>query len=353
MEGAAVPARSSDRWPPRGAAGTPGEDLRRLMLGYRISQAIAVAAELGVADLLADGPRRADDLAAAAGAHAPSLYRVLRLLASEGIFAETEDGRFELTPMAAELRRDAPGPERVRALLLGRGAMWQSWGALVHAVRTGETAFAHVHGVDFFGYYRQHPEERALFDQLMAAQTAPVAPAVAAAYDFSRLGTVVDVGGGRGALAIGLLEAHPHLRGVVFDQPAVVAGAREAIAAAGLSERCAAVGGDFFAAVPDGGDAYLLKFILHDWDDARSTAILGACRRAMPAGGRLLVVESLLPPGNAPSFAKSQDVNMLANLGGRERTEAEYRALYAAAGFTLTSTIPAHGELHVIEGVPV
>ena len=241
----------------------------------------------------------------------------------------------------------------MRALLLGLGPVWRSWGSLSHAVRTGETAFEHVHGVDFFGFYRQHPEEQALFDQLMAAQTAPVAPAVAGAYDFSRLGTVVDVGGGQGALALGLLEAHPHLRGVVFDQPAVAAGAREAIAAAGLSGRCEAVGGDFFATVPGGGNAYLLKFILHDWDDARSIAILRACRRAMPPAGRLLVVEALVPRGNAPSFAKSQDVHMLTNLGGRERTEAEYRALYAAAGFDHTRTIPALGELHVIEGAPV
>jgi hypothetical protein len=149
------------------------------------------------------------------------------------------------------------------------------------------------------------------------------------------------------------LEAYPHLRGIVFDQPAVAAVARQAIEAAGLTGRCEAVGGDFFAAVPEGGDAYLVKFVLHDWDDERCVAILRACRRAVPAGGRLLVIELLIPPGNLPSFAKSQDVNMLANLGGRERTEAEYRALYAAAGFDLTRTIPALGELHVIEGIPV
>ena len=332
---------------------TPGEDLLRLLLGFRVSQAIVVAAELGLADLLASGPRTTDDLAAAAGVHAPSLYRVLRLLASEGVFAETEAGRFALTPMAAALRRDAPGPVRAHALQIGQGAVWRAWGSLGHAVRTGATAFEHVHGVDFFGYYRQHPEARARFDQLMAAQTAAAARAVAAAYDFSPLRTVVDVGGGRGALAIGLLEAHPHLRGIVFDQPAVVAEARPAIEAAGVTERCETVGGDFFAAVPEGGDAYLLKYILHDWDDERALAILRACRRAMPDDGRLLVVEVLVPRGNGPSYAKSLDVNMLVNLGGRERTEAEYRALYAAAGFDLTRTIPAQGELHILEGIPV
>ena len=331
---------------------TPGEQLIRLFRGFWVSQAIYVAAELGLADLLADGPRTADDLAAAAGAHAPSLYRILRLLASEGVFAEAEDGRFELTPMATALRRDA-GPPRLSVLFLGQGASWRAAGSLLHTARTGETAFARVHGAEFFEYYRQHPDERALFDQLMAANTTPAARAVAAAYDFSQIGTVVDVGGGRGALAVELLRAHPHLRGVVFDQPAVAAGAREAIAAAGLTGRCQAVGGDFFAAVPEGGDAYLLKFILHDWDDERAVAILRACRRAVPEDGRLLVVELLLPRGNAPSFAKTQDVNMLINLGGRERTEAEYGALYAAAGFDLTRVIPVQGELHVIEGVPV
>ena len=182
-------------------------------------------------------------------------------------------------------------------------------------MRTGEPAFDHVHGVDLFDYLRRHPDEAALFDQAMTAHTAPVVRAVAAAYDFAPCATIVDVGGGRGALALGLLAAYPHLRGVVFDQPAVAAGARQAIAAAGLRGRCEAVGGDFFAAVPAGGDAYLLKSVLHDWDDARCLAILRACRGAMPADGRLLVIELLIPPGNGPSYAKSQDVNMLANAG--------------------------------------
>ena len=330
---------------------TPGEHLVRLVRGFWVSQAIYVAAELGIADLLAGGPRTVDDLASAAGAHALSLYRILRLLASEDVFAEEEDGRFALTPRAAALRRDA-GPVHLQVLFLGGGPSWQAAGSLLHTVRTGETAFEYVHGMEFFEYYRQHPDERVLFDRLMAANTAPLARALAAGYDFSGIGTVVDVGGGRGALAVELLTSHPHLHGVVFDQPAVVAGAREAIAAAGLTGRCEAVGGDFFEAVPEGGDAYLLKFILHDWDDERSVAILRTCRRAIPPNGRLLVVELLLPPGNAPSLAKTQDVNMLINLGGQERTEAGYRALFAAAGFDLSRTIPVQGELRVIEGIP-
>jgi len=336
----------------QGQANTPTEELRHLIFGFRVTQALYAATELGVADLLASGPQSADDLATACGAHAPSLYRVLRLLASEGVFTEMRDGRFALTPMAEALRRDAPGSLRPSVLFNAGEAMWRSWGHLVHAVRTGEPAFDHAHGVDLFEYFRRHPDEWAIFDQVMTNQTAPLTRAVAAAYDFSPCRTIVDVGGGRGALALGLVEAYPHLRGIVFDQPAVAAGARQAIEAAGLTDRCEAVGGDFFAAVPEGGDTYLVKFILHDWDDERCVAILRACRRAVPEDGRLLVIEVLIPPGEARSYAKSQDVNMLVNLTGRERTETEYRALYAAAGFALTRTIPAHGELHVIEGIP-
>lgn len=214
------------------------EDLRRLVLGYRVSQAIFVAAALGIADLLASGPRTADELASAAGAHAPSLHRVLRLLASEGVFAETEEGRFALTPMAAALQREAPSPMRALARQIAQDAVWRSWGSLLHAVRTGESAFEHVHGVNLFAYNRQHPQERIVFDELMAAHSAAAVRAVAAAYDFARVETVVDVGGGRGALAIGLLEAHAHLRGIVFDQPSVAAHATEAIATAELAERC-------------------------------------------------------------------------------------------------------------------
>jgi hypothetical protein len=176
---------------------------------------------------------------------------------------------------------------------------------------------------------------------------------VTAAYDFSPFRTIVDVGGGRGALVFGLLRAYPQLRGMVFDQPAEAEDARQAIAAAGLTDRCDAIGGDFFAGVPVGGDVYTLKFILHDWDDARCTTILQAIRRVIPADGRLVVFELIIPPGNVPSFAVSQDVNMLANLGGRERNETEYAALFASAGFALTRTAPVGGDLNVIEARPV
>jgi len=330
---------------------TPSDQLIKLFRGFWLSRAIYVATELGLADLLEDGPRTVADLAAATNTHPPSLYRMLRLLASEGVFAETNDGPFELTPMASALRQGA-GPARLQVLFLGRPASWEAAGNLSHTVRTGETAFERVHGVDFFEYNRRHPEDQALFDQLMAAQTMPAARAVAATYDFSSIASIIDVGGGRGALAIEIVRTHPHLRGLVFDQPAVAAEAAHAIEAAGLSERCQGQGGDFFLSVPSGYDAYLLKYILHDWDDEECIAILRSCRRAIGGDGRLLVIEAIIAPGNQPSFGKTQDINMLINVGGSERTEAEYRALYEAAGFQLTRSIPVIGELHIIEGVP-
>lgn len=330
---------------------TPGDEVIRLFRGYWVSRAIYVAVELGIADLLANGPRSAADLAEATNTHAPSLYRVLRLLASEGVFAETDGSRFGLTPRAAALRKDA-GAARFQVLFLGRPASWQAAGNLLDTVRSGETAFERVHGVDFFEYNRQHPNDQLLFDQLMAAQTRPVARAVAGTYDFSSMTSVIDVGGGRGALAIEILLAHPHLSGVIFDQPAVAEDAKEAIAAAGLSERCQGVGGDFFLSVPDGHDGYLLKYVLHDWDDEQCITILRSCRRAISSRGRLLVVEAIIPPGNEPSFGKTQDINMLINVGGRERTAAQYRSLYESAGFELTRSIPVMGELHIVEGAP-
>lgn len=329
---------------------TPGEELVRLFRGFWTSRAIHVAAELGIADLLADGPRTVADLAATTKTHEPSLYRVLRLLASEGVFAETDDGQFELTPKAAALREGSP--LRLMVLFLGRPASWAAAGNLSHTVRTGETAFDRVHGVDFFEYNRQHPGDQVLFDQLMAAQTKPVARAVAAKYEFSPMTSIIDVGGGRGALALEILAAHPHLKGTVFDQPAVATEATGAITEAGLADRCEEVGGDFFRAVPKGHDAYLLKYILHDWHDDECIAILRSCRNAMGPGARLLVVEAIMPAGNEPSFGKTQDINMLINVGGIERTEAQYRALYEAAGFKLSRCIPLVGELHIVEGVP-
>ena len=309
-------------------------DLRRMIVGYRLSQALHVAAKLGIADLLAEGPRRAEDLAGVTGSHPSSLYRVLRLLASEGVFEELEEGQFTLTPLAEPLRSDAPNSLRARAIFDGEEWNWHPWGNLLHSTKTGGSAFDHTYGMAVFDYLKETPEAATSFDSLMAAQTRPWALSVADAYDFADIGTLVDVGGGYGALLAAILTAHPHLKGVLVELPHVVAGARPKLEEAGLAGRCQTVAGDFFQSVPDGGDAYILKHVLHDWDDDRCVSILGNCRRAISNEDRLLVIEILIAPGNEPGYGKYLDLNMLVLTKGRERTEEQYRTLFEAAGFT-------------------
>ena len=314
-----------------------------MVTGYYVSRAIHVAAKLGIADLLADGPRGHDELAKATGTHADSLRRVLRLLAGAGVFVEEEDGKFALTPIGACLRSGVPGSMRAAALLFG-GITQQAWGDLLYSVETSEPAFRRVFGKDPFDYMAEHPDEAANFDAAMADFTKHIAIAVAAAYDFSPFRRIVDVGGGNGALLAGILAANPTLTGVVFDLPDVAARATAQIRELGLADRCEIVGGDFFEEVPSGGDAYLLKHVIHDWNDDRATAILRTCRRAMGAEAKLLIVEGVYPPridqSDESRGAAANDVNMLVCTGGRQRSEAEFRSLYEAAGFRLTRIVP-------------
>jgi hypothetical protein len=331
--------------------------LYQLATGHYVSRAISLAAELGIADYLGEGPRDAGSLAAATGTHAPSLRRVLRLLVSVGVLTEEADGRFGLTALGNCLRREAPGSFRATALLFGGPLVLNAWGALLHCVRTGEPAFRHLYGTaDPFEYFEQHPEEAAIFDEAMASFARQAATAVAAAYDFSAMSQVVDVGGGNGALLIGILQAFPSLHGVVFDLPRTTEAARRQIAASGLDGRCTAVGGDFFQSVPAGGDAYILKHVIHDWDDERATAILRTCRRAMNGRGKLLIVEAVYPPRIEESYSgrmfASNDVNMLVATGGRQRSEPEFHALLAAAGFRLARIVATQALSSVIEGAP-
>jgi hypothetical protein len=332
---------------------SPAADLRRLIVGYRLSQALHVAAKLGVADHLRNGPMGVDELARAVGAHPDSFYRLMRVLASEGVFAESEPRRFELTPLAMFLQSEVPGSLRVRAIYDCDEAHWQAWGDLMHSVATGEPAFDHAHGVPFFEYMKAHAAVACSFNTVMTDQNALAAQAVVEAYDFSGLGTLVDVGGGHGSLLAAILAAYPPLRGILYDQPHVVAGARPTLEAAGVADRCAIIGGDFFERVPAGGDAYLLKHILHNWDEPRCAAILRNGRAALPADGRLLVVETLIPPGNEPSYGKYLDLGMLVLLPGCERTEAQYGELLEATGFTLSRVIGTRSELSVLEAMPV
>ncbi len=327
--------------------------LGRLIVGYRVSQALCVAAKLGIADLLSDGPRHIDDLAAATGTHARSLYRLLRVLASEGVFTEQGDGRFALTPVAESLRSDVAGSLRTRAMFDGMPGAWGAWGALLHSVRSGESAIEHSSGQDFFGYLKSHPDEAKIFNEVMAAQTSAAARAILEAYDFSKIGMLVDVGGGVGALLAAILQACPSMRGVLFDQRQVVANAQSRLNATGVLGRCETVGGNFFESVPAGGDAYILKHILHDWDEHNCQRILKNCRHAMAKEGRLLVIEILIPPGNEPHYGKFLDLQMLVlTSGGRERTQAEYRELFASAGFALSRVVPTKSDVFLIEGRP-
>jgi hypothetical protein len=327
-------------------AETPTVALRRLVNGYQVTQAIHVAAALGIADLLRDSPRASDALAAQTRTHLPSLHRVLRALASVGVLHEDEDGRFALTAIGECLRSDAAEPVGGWAAFVGRPYHWQAWGALLHGVRTGENTFHSVHGTDVWDYRASHPEEGASFDAAMTAITLRANRHLLAAYDFGRFATVVDVGGGRGAFLNAILEAHPGMRGVLFDQPHVIAGAV-------VDERCEVVAGSFFDAVPEGADAYILKAIVHDWDDEDALRILARCRAAIGAGGALLVVERDLGGPNENADAKFSDLNMMVGVGGRERTGAEFAALLAAGGFALASTTPSAIGLTVFEGHPV
>ncbi|MFL5760070.1 MAG: methyltransferase [Thermomicrobiales bacterium] len=324
--------------------------LRRLVNGYQVTQAIHVAAVLGVADLLADGTRTSDELAVATGTNPDALYRLLRALASVGVLREEDGRRFALTELGACLRTDAPDSVAGWAAFVGTPYHWQAWGGLEHSVRTGENAFRHVHGTDSWTFRAQHPELSASFDRAMTDLSRQVAATVVAAFDFDRFETVVDVGGGNGAFLAAILAKHPRMRGVLFDQPHVVTGAPSILAAAGVADRCEIVGGSFFDAVPEAGDAYVLKAILHDWEDEDCLRILGTCRRAMTEGSALLVVERELGPPNANPDDKFSDLNMLVAPGGRERTPEEYAALFAAAGFRFVGVTASDVGTAVFEG---
>jgi O-methyltransferase domain/Dimerisation domain len=322
----------------------PSTTLARLINGYQASQALHAAAVLGIGDALADGPRGVDDLAGAVEADPDALYRLLRALAALGVLDEGEDRTFALTEVGAGLRSDVPDSMVAWAAFIGRPYYWEAWSRLVHSVRTGENAFRMVHGVDPWGYRLQEPAEGAIFDRAMAATSRRGTGALVAAYDFGRFGTLVDVGGGNGGLIRALLERHPASRGVLFDQPHVVAGATPA-------DRLEIVGGSFFERVPPGGDAYLLKWILHDWEDRQAATILRVVRAAMGAGAVVLVIERELAGPNEGAEGKLSDLNMLVAPGGRERSRDEYAALFEDAGLELTGVTPTSGELRVFEGV--
>jgi hypothetical protein len=323
----------------------------QLMAGAWVAQAISVAAGLRIADHLRDGPKPCDALARVTETNPDALYRVLRALAAVQVFAELEDRRFCLTPLAESLLGGEEGSLRDYAIMLGAEEMWRPVGDMLACVRTGQPAFERIFGMKQFAYFARNAEAGRRFNEGMVSRSREENRAIIEGYDFSQFGSVVDVGGGQGSLLSAILAASPATRGVLFDMPHVVAAARDEMTA--YAGRCAFREGDFFKAVPAGGDAYILKKVIHDWDDERAMAILRRCREAMPPSARLLLIEPVIAPGNAPSFNKSLDLLMLViTSGGKERTEAEHRALLGSAGFAPVRLIPTNCPLSIIEAMP-
>lgn len=325
------------------------EQIGRLLTGNWITQALYVAAKLGLADLVKDGPRGATELAAATATHGPALYRLLRGLASLGVFAESDGERFGLTPLAECLRSDVPGSQRALAIMNGE-EHYRAWGDLLYSVRTGKTAFDEIYEMHVFDYLARNPEQGKIFDEAMVGVHGRETAAMLDAYDFSGIGVLADIGGGNGSLLKAVLSKHRNIRGILYDLLHVVERARQSIQAAGLADRCQVAGGNFFQSVPPGADAYLMRHIIHDWDDAKATTILKNVHQAMGKGSKLLLIEGVVPPGNGPSFTKLLDLTMLVIPGGKERTEAEYRDLLKQAGFRLARIVPTQTEISVIEG---
>jgi len=322
--------------------------LMELTIGGWFTQAICVAADLGIADFLIDGPRTAEELAEATNAYSHSLYRVLRALASADIFTEDEEGRFSLTPIAENLRSDVPNSLRSFAIMAG-AEFYQSWGNLLYSVRTGKEGFDKTYGKPFFQYMTEHPDRHAIYDIAMMVHGIAETEPMLDAYDFSAFETVMDVGGGNGLMLAAILNRHPAIKGILFDLPAVAGRAMETFSDSDLSNRCQIVGGDFFTSVPS-ADVYVMRHIIHDWDDDDAVSILRNCRKAMNPGGRVLLVETVIPPMNEPCFGKWLDLMMLI-VGGRERTEEQYRRLLPRAGLKLNRIIPTAHEISIVEAV--
>jgi len=321
--------------------------------GFWMSRAVWVAAKLGLADLLKSGPKTAEELAQATSTHAPSLFRILRALASAGVFKKERDGRFGLTPLSETLITDAPGSTRWFIISELGQEHYPAWGNLMHSVKTGEVAFDDFFGMDVWKYFSQNPEDAAVFNDSMSANTAAVNEAITSLYDFSKFNKIVDVGGGHGGLITSILQKNADVAGVLFDAPEVIEGARAKLEAAGVADRCEAVAGNFFEAVPEGGNAYVMKWIIHDWEDEKAIAILKNCRQHTQSGDRLIIVDCVVPENDEPDFSKTFDLNMLVMTGGKERTAAEFQELLAAAGFKLLRVIPTDLPPSIVEAQPI
>lgn len=334
----------------------PQVAMLQMIGGMRISRSLYVAAVLGIADRLVEAPQTAEQLAQATDTHAASLYRVLRSLASVGVFSEDDEGRFHLTPTAEFLRCDVPNAIGPMVKVLGEDWHWQVWGRLLESVQTGQAAFDQIHGMELYDYCLQNPDFAKTHGPSKTSVSARASAALIANYDFSGVHKAVDAAvlGGYGNTLIPLLTANPTMTGVLYDLPFVIEGATPVITASGIDDRCQLLKGHCLQSVPEGGDVYILMFVIHNWDDQRAIKILQNCRSAMAEGGKVLLVEMVMPSGNDPFVGKFVDLeSLLTTPGGYERSEVQYRSLLAAAGYELTRVIPTQTANSIIEAMPV
>lgn len=339
--------------PPATPQLSPSVVLLNMLSGMMTARALQVAAKFGIADHLKDSPKSVTDLAAVTGTDAPSLYRLLRALASQGIFSEVGEMVFAQSPLSHYLRSDVPGSMRDMARMWGDDWHWAACGEMAYSVKNGQPAFDHLYGKNLWQYFGEDNSTAShLFSTAMTSFSESVNQPIVEAYDFSTFHELVDVGGGHGSLLRAILEVNSDLRGILFDLPPVVQSAQAAFRGADLGKRTMLAGGDFFQEIPPDADAYMLKFILHDWSDSKSFEILQNCRYAMRPDSRLLIVEQIIPAGNEPFFGKILDLEMLVVLTGKERTASEFKDLLDASGFKLTRIIPTHSPFSIIEALP-
>ncbi len=329
----------------------PSAQVLQMAFGYQLSRCIYMVAKLGIADLLRDGPKTAVDLAAATGTNADALYRMMRALASVGVFEETDTQGFELTPLAEPLRSDAPDSIRAMALFAGDDLHWKLYGEFEHCLATGTRSVEKVFGMAPFEYIASHPEDAKRFNDAMRSHSAMGIPAIVEGYDYTQFQCIADIGGGQGHLLAALLNEHKQAKGILFDMPEAIEDAKRVKLLP--NPRAELIPGDFFQSVPPGADAYVLKHIIHDWADPEAVQILKNCRQAIPEHGKLLIMELMMPGRNEPGFAKFLDLEMLVIPGGRERTAEEYGALLDAAGFRLTAVIPTRSPVAIFEATPL